>query len=78
MFFEFMKDCDIELAGISVDIAMNAAEIRAAYKDFKAMDSYQLAVALEKGCDVFLTNDKQLRQFNELKCITVDEWELSG
>lgn len=24
-------------------------------------------------CDLFLTNDKQLRQFKEVKCITVDE-----
>lgn len=27
------------------------------------------------GCDLFLTNDKQLRQFREIKCITVDELE---
>lgn len=39
------------------------------------MDALQLAVACWKGCDLFLTNDKQLRQLKEVKCITVDELE---
>lgn len=42
------------------------------YKDFKTMDSLQLAAACVQGCDLFLTNDKQLRQFREIKCVTVD------
>lgn len=37
------------------------------------MDAIQLAVACLEGCDLFLTNDKQLRQFKEIKCITVEE-----
>jgi predicted nucleic acid-binding protein len=44
-------------------------------KGFKAMDALQLAVACLSGCDLFLTNDKQLRQFKEIKCIVVDELE---
>lgn len=43
------------------------------YKGFKAMDALQLAIACLEKCDLFLTNDKQLRQFEEIKCITVDE-----
>ena len=39
------------------------------------MDALQLATACISGCDLFLTNDKQLRQFKEMKCIIVDEWE---
>ena len=39
------------------------------------MDSLQLAATCLTGCDLFLTNDKQLRQFQEIKCITVDEME---
>ena len=38
------------------------------------MDALQLASACTQGCDLFLTNDKQLRQFKELLCVTVDEW----
>ena len=77
VFFEFINVCEIDLIPISVDIAKTAAKIRAEYKDFKAMDSLQLAVAILSGCDIFLTNDKQLRQFTELKVVTVEEWQLS-
>ena len=77
VFFEFTDTCGIDLLSISVDIAKAAARIRADYPCFKAMDSLQLAVAIDAGCDVFLTNDKQLRQFRELRCVTVEEWELT-
>ena len=36
------------------------------------MDALQLASACVYGCDVFLTNDKQLCQFTELRCVTLD------
>ena len=49
--------------------------IRAQYKHFKAMDSLQLATAIESGCDLFLTNDNQLKQFSEIKCVTVEDWQ---
>ena len=72
VFFEFTGSCGIELIPISAKIAETAAKIRAEYKDFKAMDSLQLAVSVETGCDIFLTNDKQLKQFNGIKCITLE------
>lgn len=37
------------------------------------MDALQLASACLDGCDLFLANDKQLKQFRELKCKTVEE-----
>ncbi len=39
------------------------------------MDALQLATACLTGCDLFLTNDKQLKQFKEMKCVMVDELE---
>lgn len=75
-FFEFTEDCGIPIKAIDVDIAREAAAIRAEYKDFKAMDSLQLAAAIHSGCDLFLTNDNQLRQFKQLRCITVEDWDL--
>lgn len=39
------------------------------------MDALQLATAWVTGCDWFLTNDMQLRQFREIKCITLDEFK---
>ena len=74
VFFEFTGSCGIELIPVSAKIAETAAKIRAEYKDFKAMDALQLAVAVEIGCDLFLTNDKQLKQFTGIKCITLEEW----
>ena len=72
-FFEFIADCDIPVYAVDMRIAKKAARIRAEYKAFKAMDALQLATACVTGCDLFLTNDKQLRQFGEVKCITVEE-----
>ena len=75
MFNRLVATTNMEITEISQEIAKKAAQIRAEYKGFKAMDALQLAVACFEGCDLFLTNDKQLRQFKEIKCITVDELE---
>ena len=74
-FYAFINDMDIQVKSIDERIADKAAQIRAEYKFFKTMDSLQLATACIMGCDLFLTNDKQLRQFKDIKCITVDELE---
>ncbi|MCM1283798.1 MAG: PIN domain-containing protein [Muribaculaceae bacterium] len=74
-FYAFLLGMDIEISSIDREIAEKAAEIRAGYHGFKAMDALQLATACITGCDLFLTNDKQLRQFKEIRCITVAEWE---
>ena len=75
MFDKLVETTDMEIVEVNQEIAKKAAQIRAEYKGFKAMDAIQLAVAGVTNCDLFLTNDKQLRQFKELKCITVDELE---
>lgn len=74
-FYGFVNGMDIEIKSIDKPIAEKAAQIRAEYKFFKTMDALQLATACLSGCDLFLTNDKQLRQFKEIKCITVGELE---
>ena len=70
----FMRDARIEIVHISWKIATRAAHIRAEYSSFKAMDSLQIATAIESRCDLFLTNDKQLRQFEGMKCVTLDQF----
>ncbi len=72
-FYAFVNGMDIEIKSIDKTIADKAAQIRAEYKFFKTMDALQLATACLSRCDLFLTNDKQLKQFKEIKCITVDE-----
>ncbi len=73
-FFEFTTECGIELCPITEEIARKAAEIRAEYDAFKGMDALQLAVAVTRGCDIFLTNDQQLCQFSDMRCIRVEDW----
>lgn len=73
LFQRFIWSIGIEVINIDEKIADKAAQIRAKYKSFKAMDALQLATACVTKCDLFLTNDKQLRQFGEMKCITVEE-----
>lgn len=78
VFFEFLSDCNVQIYSIDVDIAKKAAKIRARYKDFKTMDCLQLATACLVECDLFLTNDRQLRQFDEMKCSTVEEIKIEN
>ena len=74
-FYAFIDGMDIEIKSIDKAIAERAAQIRAEYNFFKTMDALQLATACITGCDLFLTNDKQLRQFKEIRCFTVEEVE---
>ena len=78
VFFDFILDCNIPLSVINLETAKKAAAIRAKYKNFKAMDALQLASACIQNCDLFLTNDKQLKQFTELPCLTIDDYNVLG
>ena len=73
IFFNFIRDIGILIVPIDTVTADKAARIRAEYKFFKTMDALQLASACIYGCDVFLTNDKQLCQFREIRCVTLEE-----
>ena len=73
MFNRLVETTDMEIVEINQEVAKKAAQIRAEYKGFKAMDALQLAVACLSACDLFLTNDKQLKQFKEVKCVTVED-----
>lgn len=72
VFFEFLNDTGIRVVPIDILTARKAAEIRADYQTFKTMDALQLASACVHECDIFLTNDKQLCQFSEIQCVTLD------
>ena len=60
-FYSFLDGMNIEVKSIDSQIAEKIAKIRAEYKGFKTMDAIQLAAACQTGCDLILTNDKQLR-----------------
>ena len=69
---EFLRLANVEIAHTTEQVAHEAAKIRAEYIGFKAMDSFQLAMAVENNCDLFLTNDKQLRRFKDITCVTLE------
>lgn len=72
-FKRFIKYMNIEVVDIDAVIAEQGAKIRGRYKNFKAMDALQIAAAVAKQCDIFFTNDKQLRQEKELPCLTMED-----
>lgn len=63
---------DLETCEISNTISERAAIIRAKY-GFKTPDSLQLATAIVRKADYFLTNDIALKQANEIKVIVLGE-----
>ena len=72
-FKDIITNYDFEVIPISWDIAEEAARIRAKYKGFKMMDSLQLATAKISGCDAFVSNDRQLKQYSDVNVLIVDE-----
>jgi predicted nucleic acid-binding protein len=72
-FKRFINYMNVEIIDVNFEIAEQASIIRGKYKDFKGMDALQIASAVISGCDMFFTNDKQLRQEKELPCMTMDD-----
>ena len=72
-FKKFIEYMNIEVVDIDSVIAEQGEKIRGKYKSFKAMDALQIATAIIKKCDMFFTNDKQLRQEKELPCMTMED-----
>ena len=72
-FRAFLADMEIPVLSVDSEIAYLAATLRAKYLAIKAMDALQLASAICSDCDVFLTNDKQLRQVEEIQVSLVDD-----
>jgi len=67
----------MHFVSIEATIASQAAELRARY-NLGLPDALQCAVALEVGCDAFLTNDIALKRVIELNVVVLEEmrgWE---
>ena len=60
---------------ITPEIASRAAGLRAKYR-LRTPDAFQIAAALESGCEAFLCNDKGLRRVTEINVLILDEIEL--
>lgn len=73
-FHGLMNLLNVEIIHTSEKIAKKTSQIRAKYRSFETPDAFNLATAVLSDCDIFLTNDKRLRQFDEIKIITVDDF----
>ncbi len=75
-FIEFLTNTkEIEMAHIDAMVGRQAAELRVNY-GFKLPDALQVAVAIRAGCDVFLTNDVDLKRVTELQILLLGELEI--
>ena len=57
---------------VDIEIAGKAAELRAKYQ-LKTPDAIQIAAAICRYSDYFLTNDKRLKTVSELNVLILDE-----
>ena len=64
-FDSYFTEIISETVPLSHTVMDLATEIRARY-GFKTPDAIHLACAAVTNCDLFLTNDRQLRQFDEI------------
>jgi predicted nucleic acid-binding protein len=52
--------------------ADKAAELRARY-NLTLIDAFQIATAMQAGCDAFLTNDIELKQIKEIQILILSD-----
>ena len=64
---------NFELIPIDVEIADLASELRSRY-NLKTPDALQIAAVLSIGCEGFVTNDKKLKQVDDLQIIVLDDY----
>ena len=74
-FEEFIEKVGIPMLEVKKSHATRAYEMRAKYKFLKGMDGIQIGMAIEEGCDKFLTNDIRLERLKELEIVLVDGLE---
>ncbi len=63
---------NFSLFPVDQTIAEEGARIRARY-EFRTPDAIQLATAVRQQADVFVTNDKQLKRFDRLEVLLIDD-----
>ena len=62
----------LEMVPIDEAVSVKAAQLRAKY-GFRTPDAIQLASVIQKKGDVFITNDRGLKNVKEIKILTLEE-----
>ncbi|MDX2281991.1 MAG: PIN domain-containing protein [Saprospiraceae bacterium] len=69
----FIQSLNIPVEIIDRSTAVLAYKLRGKYEFLKGMDALQLAVAIETGCELFITNDKKLKNITEIQVLIVED-----
>jgi predicted nucleic acid-binding protein len=68
-----VTDQNVGFMPITADIADHSAQLRVKY-NLGFADAFQVATAVASGCDIFLTNDKQLKRVTSLKVVVLSDF----
>ena len=72
-FYKFIKDLNIIVYDINIEVMKLAAKLRAKYKMLKLPDAIQIATSIQYNCEAFWTNDKKLKHIEEINCIMIED-----
>lgn len=71
-FLSFLEyDKKISIIGFGKQEAISFAQLRAKYPSIKPPDAIHLSTAILSGAEAFVTNDKNLKQVEEIPVITL-------
>lgn len=70
-----LNSVGVRTCSISAEVPERAAELRARF-GMRLPDALQVAVAIDQGCEAFLTNDRRLGRVNDLHVLVLDDLEL--
>lgn len=68
-----LRSANFTMYGIDPIIAEKAAELRARY-GLKTPDAIQLAVAIQNGGTLFITNDRNLTKVNDIEIVVLRDY----
>jgi len=64
----------LNILEIDVGIASYAGMLRGKYKYLRTLDALQLSTAIKMEVDVFITNDKKMKSFENIKILCLDDF----
>ena len=75
-FKRFLSLLSIQVLPVTYEIADRAGKLRSLYPRTRTPDALIVSTAIEHGCDVFISNDKNLKKFDgpALSVIILDDF----
>lgn len=68
-YHDFMGNLAFKKVDVTSEICLAAARLRGKYDFLRQMDALHIASSTFYNCDFFLTNDKQLKQVQEITTV---------